>query len=204
MSDETPRERLLDEIERLNGEVVDLLSARDADADVIEARGAEIIRLTAQLAEAREALRKLANEVGGLRAFEHEVRQAVSNTNWNVLMLRLQEAGAALTPPAQPGAETSGIAAIAAERRRQVEAEGWTSEHDDQHEYGEMAAAAACYALSSDPDHLELWWPWISKWWKPTNRRRDLVKAGALIAAEIDRLDRAARPGAETMETPDA
>jgi hypothetical protein len=30
------------------------------------------------------------------------------------------------------------------------------------------------------------------EWWKPTNRRRDLVKAGALILAEIERLDRAA------------
>jgi hypothetical protein len=34
-------------------------------------------------------------------------------------------------------------------------------------------------------------WPWSQDWWKPTNPRRDLVKAGALIAAEIERLDRA-------------
>ena len=36
-------------------------------------------------------------------------------------------------------------------------------------------------------------WPWVRRWWKPTDRRRDLVKAGALILAEIERLDRIER-----------
>lgn len=99
----------------------------------------------------------------------------------------------------------TGIESIAAERERQVEAEGWTPEHDDAHSDGEMAAAAACYAMqvaldciSRDDLHktvsstiCELW-PWSSHWWKPKNRRADLVRAGALIAAEIDRIDRAA------------
>jgi len=40
-------------------------------------------------------------------------------------------------------------------------------------------------------DLMENLWPWGKEWWKPSDRRRDLVKAGALIAAEIDRLDRA-------------
>jgi hypothetical protein len=36
------------------------------------------------------------------------------------------------------------------------------------------------------------YWPWDREWWKPTpnNRIRELAKAGALIAAEIDRLQR--------------
>lgn len=33
-------------------------------------------------------------------------------------------------------------------------------------------------------------WPWDEHWWKSTTRRRDLVKAGALVAAEIERIDR--------------
>jgi hypothetical protein len=89
---------------------------------------------------------------------------------------------------------------VLAERKRQVEVEGWTPAHDDEHAKGEMAYAAAAYAVhggSDDQDrlHSSFWsilWPWQASWWKPTTRRRDLVKAGALILAEIDRLDRAA------------
>lgn len=89
---------------------------------------------------------------------------------------------------------STGIEAIAAERRRQVEAEGWTPEHDDTHESGEMARAAACYAQEAGGRlaHPPRGWPWEKGWWKPKDRRYDLVRAGALIAAEIDRIDRAA------------
>jgi len=79
------------------------------------------------------------------------------------------------------------IEEIAAERHRQVEQEGWSHEHDDQHLNGEMAGAAACYCLGS-VSH----WPWDAAWWKPKGRRRDLIRAGALIVAEIERLDRSA------------
>ncbi|WP_228478468.1 hypothetical protein [Pseudomonas aeruginosa] len=89
---------------------------------------------------------------------------------------------------------------VQAERRRQIEAEGWTPEHDDAHSHGQMARAAACYALagSSAPNDgtaallVSLAWPWDQQWWKPTTPRRDLVKACALALAEIERLDRAA------------
>lgn len=90
---------------------------------------------------------------------------------------------------------------ILAERQRQIDQEGWTPAHDDAHRHGEMARAANCYSwiaaqsegirtafrLSTPPT-----WPadWSPEWWKPTDRRRDLVKAGALILAEIERLDR--------------
>lgn len=95
---------------------------------------------------------------------------------------------------------------VLAERQRQIIAEGWTPEHDDKHDSGEMAGAAGCYArhvnarswvvgMESDdyadepaPDA----WPWDEAWWKPTTPRRDLVKAGALILAELERIDRAA------------
>ncbi|HHN2149149.1 TPA: hypothetical protein ACRNYS_004963 [Pseudomonas aeruginosa] len=89
---------------------------------------------------------------------------------------------------------------VQAERRRQVEAEGWTPEHDDEHSHGQMARASACYALagSSAPNDgtaallVSLAWPWDEQWWKPSTARRDLVKACALALAEIERLDRAA------------
>lgn len=83
---------------------------------------------------------------------------------------------------------------VLAERRRQVEQEGWTTGHDDGHSFGQMATAAACYAAftgaypAGDPCK---YWPWAAAWWKPTDPRRNLVKAGALILAEIERLDRA-------------
>lgn len=109
------------------------------------------------------------------------------------------------------------IEEIAAERKRQIEAEGWSVEHDDEHANGEIAEAAACYALGTaldqaeratmeefgppaTPHRLMTLWPWSAKWWKPTNRRRDLIKAGALIVAEIERLDRADRPQGDGTE----
>lgn len=97
---------------------------------------------------------------------------------------------------------------VLAERRRQIEAEGWTPEHDDEHGLGELARAAACYALhaaSQASEHpgisLSLEssalgvWPWDQSWHKPGDQRRNLVKAGALILAELERLDRASAHG---------
>ncbi|MBY5256980.1 ead/Ea22-like family protein [Citrobacter amalonaticus] len=89
---------------------------------------------------------------------------------------------------------------VIAERQRQQSVEGWTTEHDDQYEDGELIDAAACYAKDSS-----LWdcigeppsdWPWNDEWWKPSkSMRRNLIKAGALILAEIERRDRAAGIG---------
>lgn len=97
---------------------------------------------------------------------------------------------------------------IKAERERQVSSKGWTPEHDLEHERGELAKAGACYALAGPvgtaygKPYLDgsrstqvlkngclLFWPWTMEWWHPTpdDRLRELVKAGALIAAEIDR-----------------
>jgi hypothetical protein len=85
---------------------------------------------------------------------------------------------------------------VLAERQRQVTAEGWTPEHDDEHANGDLALAAAWYAASAGgvpwSDDVPSFWPWADQWWKPTTPRRDLVKARALIIAEIERIDRAA------------
>jgi hypothetical protein len=86
---------------------------------------------------------------------------------------------------------------IAAERRRQIEEEGWDAAHDDEHVDNSLARAAACYAMSgtrvlgTESALLNIW-PWASNWWKPKDRRRDLVRAAALLVAEIERIDRAA------------
>jgi hypothetical protein len=94
---------------------------------------------------------------------------------------------------------------VMSERDRQWNEEGFRAEHDDAHVNGELAGAAAAYAVlrSHVPpevvmgwDFLEQLWPWSPDWWKPKDRRRDLVRAAALLIAEIERLDRAA--GGET------
>jgi hypothetical protein len=105
---------------------------------------------------------------------------------WRV-MEHLSSGNAAPSPAARD---------VLAERRRQVEAEGWTAAHDDAHGFGVMARAAACYALH-DRVNVNGWeaWPWAAEWWKPDFGRGDFVKAGALILAEIERIDRAAIAG---------
>lgn len=108
------------------------------------------------------------------------------------------------------------LSEVAAERQRQVTEEGWSPAHDDAHEHGQLAKAGGIYALRASlaDDETSGWfgevfarkWPWARKWWKPTNPRRDLVKAAALILAEIERLDRVAGkiagPGSMQVQHP--
>ena len=95
------------------------------------------------------------------------------------------------------GVMERGAGLIAAERRRQIVAEGWTAEHDDHHTAGELAIAAASLAVSGtdatidDPHNVDTEWGHIVER-HADNRLRQLAIAGALIAAEIDRLMRAA------------
>ncbi len=102
--------------------------------------------------------------------------------------------------------QKTGIELIAAERQRQIEAEGWTPEHDAEHINGELALAAACYATpiqlyrklvppNTDQEPFVLFqdpWPWDNEWDKRNRAShlgtRCLEIAGALIAAEIDRI----------------
>lgn len=112
-----------------------------------------------------------------------------------------------------------GVELVAKERKRQIEKEGWTAEHDDEHDRGELASMAVCYASPFEPfvlDERQGYYcfidafptTWDRKWDKrkyfnagfgkleenqdlPVKERiRNLVKAGALICAEIDRLQR--------------
>lgn len=90
----------------------------------------------------------------------------------------------------------NGSELIAKERTRQIEEEAYTARHDAGHAE-ELAAAGAAYAnpiefhvIDPDKPSVPIGWPWDAEWWKPTpdDRIRELVKAGALIAAAIDSL----------------
>ncbi|AWK98658.1 hypothetical protein C6Y50_01385 [Stutzerimonas stutzeri] len=101
--------------------------------------------------------------------------------------------GAPIAQTAPQPEQSQAAADVLAERRRQIEAEGWTPEHDDAHNAAELSDAAACYALWAgglNPGNWSQFWPWGHSWLKHSEPRRMLVKAGALILAEIERLDR--------------
>lgn len=87
---------------------------------------------------------------------------------------------------------------IARERQRQISKEGWSPEEDHAYVDNQLSRAAAAYALTTGDHAYDVGygkgnWPWSDLLWKLTNRRRDLEKAGALIVAEIERIDRAAK-----------
>lgn len=86
----------------------------------------------------------------------------------------------------------SGIELIRDEREKQIAKHGYTVQHDvETTTTGELIKAAESYIESSECfaglgfDH----WPWNKMSYKPESMKRDLIKAGALIAAAIDRLN---------------
>lgn len=110
---------------------------------------------------------------------------------------------------------------IAAERIRQMESEGFTAAHDDQHADGVLARAGACYAMNAGKaasyeerhgirmlaqDYMRspmpADWPWALDWWKPKTQMQDLVRAAALLVAEIERQIRRDGATAGTPELP--
>ena len=100
---------------------------------------------------------------------------------------------------------TRAVTSVVAVRQRQIKAEGYTVEHDDKHDSGELAGAAACYARHVNArswvflqDRFDAYrnepvpnaWPFDAASWKPRSPREDMVKAAALALAEIERMDR--------------
>ncbi|MCU4590009.1 hypothetical protein KTJ20_14905 [Acinetobacter ursingii] len=95
---------------------------------------------------------------------------------------------------------------VIGERNRQIEQEHYSIEHDDSYQNNELPRAAASYVNNVvsrgwvfnsvygpeayQSEEVPDLWPWSDEHWKPKNPRRDLVKAAALIIAEIDRMDR--------------
>lgn len=97
---------------------------------------------------------------------------------------------------------TQGVYLIAAERQRQILKKGFDARHDDEHDDGALVAAARSYLddvqfrkAGKGPQVVApLAWPWDLKDWKPTeDPTHSLVKAGALIEAELDRRSRLAQ-----------
>jgi hypothetical protein len=93
---------------------------------------------------------------------------------------------------------TQALIDVARERVRQVQEKGWTPEHDDaEHDVETLASAAMAFAQSSfsepdeDPEDVGFWWPFEEPMKRKTPRE-DLVRAGAMILAAIEFIDRAA------------
>lgn len=114
----------------------------------------------------------------GYRSVEHGIR--ISSSTWDAIQCLLV---------------IDAFSDVIAERLRQMNEEGFSTQRDDTYVCGELSKAAACYAAftqehpAGDPaEH----WPWDKSWWKPSkDRRKNLVKAAALMLAEIERIDRA-------------
>ena len=141
-----------------------------------------------------------------LRKYANEILETVSYSDVDHMEFELgkEAAGTWLKIQAEILPPNPALSDVIAERKRQIEAEGWTAGHDDSHESGDLAYAGAAYSLHAGcvlnpldqtgfPGTPPSFWNWGFKWWKPSTPRRDLVKAAALILAEIERIDRAGK-----------
>jgi hypothetical protein len=108
------------------------------------------------------------------------------------LAMALRDGGIKTGLPRATGAQL-----IAEERLGQQEREGFGRPHDAAHDNFELSEAAIRYASMGPngpfshptPGQPPQGWPFEASWWKPSRDPvRNLAKAGALIAAEIDRL----------------
>lgn len=113
------------------------------------------------------------------RELEHEITNLYNSTN-----------------PTQQGLDAQAEAArsVFAERARQIADEGYTPEQDDGYNPGVLALHGGLYACHAYDNltkkRVPEGWQWDEKWWKPKDPRTNLVMAGALILAEIERMDR--------------
>ncbi|MDU1061645.1 MAG: ead/Ea22-like family protein [Leclercia adecarboxylata] len=149
----------------------------------------------------KQALRSTAE-----MANKHRSLKMIVDSNIMLALLDELEAAEKQIAELRVFAFSPAILDVISERQRQVSVEGWTPKHDDQYDNNALAFAASCYAFHAaaaswdleddgtpyDSHRVPKDWPWHAEWWKPTNPRRDLVKASALIVAEIERIDRAA------------
>ncbi|MEQ6763242.1 hypothetical protein [Pseudomonas aeruginosa] len=195
----------------------------EKERDAAQARCAE---LKAELAMANDAAAKgdaARHQCAGMEMEIKELRGAADHweaesralqkqrdaalANVDALVVQVLKLGGTISfdyhPVAQAGQVPQAWLDVQSERRRQITAEGWTPEHDDEHACDEIAAFACFYAMppaardwdaSSTGYGDTLGEAILPEGWEPKtgDRRRELVKAGALILAEIERLDRAA------------
>lgn len=108
---------------------------------------------------------------------------------------RLRHKARAIEVVRMPARSLPVVEEVAAERMRQIVVEGFTPEHDAEHSNGELALAAAVYAayhqlpVADRTEFANGMWPWDG-WFKPKTRRQALIRAAALLVAEVERLDR--------------
>ena len=97
---------------------------------------------------------------------------------------------------------------VVIERQRQLQVKGWSPQVDDTRVKGELADAAAAYATTSQMLANAVWpFRGLAENWVADShpgRRQMLVKAAALLIAEIERRDRAAESPQIPMEHPHA
>lgn len=196
-------------LEKAHGETMDQNARLIVERDALNARVADLEALTVESPVYSSAFDELLR--GALaRIAEFEAsksgRRLCRDCPWDAPKQTQTPPGAIRLGEGLTEAQEAVIRDMTAERQRQVSVEGWTAEHDDNHIESQLAFAAACYALhaafgnpgredDSDAPRRAIItsnWPWSWEWWKPSVARSDLVKAGALILAEIERLDRAA------------
>lgn len=100
-------------------------------------------------------------------------------------------------------ASEQGVNIIADERRRQVLQEGYSIQNDTQYKDDELVKAAISYLLCNIYGIKSGLWPWDDRFWKPVGSKNsvsNLKKAGALIAAEIDRIKEITRNEPDFVE----
>ena len=150
------------------------------------------------------------NDLWMVKCKDGSLTQAASRMHAESMVFHKQPRGAEIVvcysalpaPPAQGIDLGPGVREIADERQRQVDAEGYSAENDADYKAGELANAALAYLQVAAMDltaggrsHVATrsppaCWPWHRLWWKPRDAHRDLVRAGALIAAQLDAIDR--------------
>lgn len=93
---------------------------------------------------------------------------------------------------------TEGVNRIHGERQRQLHRLGYTINHDDEHVCGELREAAGAYLEAVEqPAFAATLWPFTEPFRPSVDQIENLERAGALIAAEIDRLLRARAAGSQ-------
>jgi len=85
----------------------------------------------------------------------------------------------------------SGIELISEERIKQIKKHGYTPEHDLMYKKKELMFGALSYLMTAIYNRAigDNYWPFPKEFFKPgTDIVENLSKAGAFIAAEIDRI----------------
>lgn len=128
--------------------------------------------------------RQLSEFVGGCAVIERVDPTFIDCVTALTELLECRSANPVLMP-----VQSQALRDVTAERQRQQSTKGYSTQQDDTYIGGELAAAAISYI---EPMEAESYWPadWHDDSFKPSDYRRNLVKAGALILAEIERIDR--------------